>query len=320
MKKFIIVLSLTLIFTFIFAASVCAADKVLIKHIGDEGEASWKLYDSGRLYIYGEGVIPNYKQAESDFSDFDTEITKIEIEDGITAIGKYAFYALPNLKEVIIPDSVDTIGIGAFSKCAKLTEISIGGDVEAIPSECFSGCSLLDTVELPDTLKNIRTEAFKNCKSLTEITIPADVESIGYQAFYGCTKLEEVTFLGDSPETLGDKAFTADEDLTIYVGKKADGFDDKFWKNFNIETDKGIKDDKDEDDTEAGDINGDGKVNLVDRRILTYCLAGYKDYPYEEYEEIGDADGDGSFTVLDVIILARYIDGWDDYELEGYGW
>lgn len=318
MKRIISVITFALLFALILCASVSAADDVIKNYMGDEDEISWKLYESGKLYIYGDADIPNFTQLESDWSAYDSKITSVVIEDGVTGIGKYAFYGLSKLKTVSIPDTVDSIGIGAFGKCTKLTEIVIDGDVESIPSECFTGCTLLETVELPEGLRYIRTEAFKNCKSLTDITIPSSVKSVGYNAFFGCSNLEAVVFLGDSPSTLGEDAFVASDDLTIYVKKTADGFDDNLWDDFNIEIDNAIKDDEEVEN--AGDINGDGKVNLVDKRILTYCLAGYKDYPLDDYEEIGDIDGDGKFTVLDVIVLSRYIDGWEDYELDGYGW
>ncbi len=315
MKKFISLITLVLIFTFVFCASVSAADKVVKKYIGDDDEISWKFYDSGELYIYGEADISNFKQYESDWYAFEDEITSVVIEDGVTGIGKYAFYGLSALTEITVPDSVESIGVGAFGKCISLEEVTIEGDIEAIPTECFSGCKKLEQINLPDSIEYIRSEAFKNCKNLLEIVIPAQVNSIGYDAFAGCINLEAVVFLGDAPENVNEDAFDANDDLVIYFGEDADGFDSDYWDEFNLEIDDSIKNTSSNKKQKLGDVDGNGKINNADLKALTYALAGYEDYSIDEFKVSGDVDDDGEITLRDTVILARYIDGWEDYDL-----
>lgn len=313
MKKIIAIICFSILTCILFSASV-SAESVVKKYVGDEDEISWTLYDSGRLYIYGDAAIPNFEQYKSDWSYLEDEIVSVEIEDGVTAIGKYAFYAFGELDEVIIPESVTSIGMGAFAKCKSLKEITIPGKVGSIPFECFSGCSKLKTVNLPESIEYIRAESFKGCTKLSEIVIPTSVTSIGYNAFIDCISLESVIFLGDSPNSIGDESIPNNDNITIYYGKNAEGFDSKFWSKYNLEIDTSIKSDS-KNDAVIGDIDGDGKVNTADYRTLVYILAGYSEYDFEDFEDIADVNGDGKFNLLDSIYLARYIDGWDDYEI-----
>lgn len=129
---------------------------------------TWKLVN-GKLTLTGSGEMTNYKAADVPWYSFMNRIHAVEIGEGITSVGKYAFKAATNLSKVTLPSTLTVLG-----------------------EECFNGCSALKEVTLPDGLKTLSGRAF--CKTgLTSISIPASVDSVSYYVFNGCTDLKTAT-------------------------------------------------------------------------------------------------------------------------------
>ncbi len=74
-------------------------------------------------------------------------ITKVVIEEGVNAVGQMAFYALPNLTEVVLAESVTEVRNYAFKNATALTSINLE-NVIAICEGAFYGCSSLTEVNL----------------------------------------------------------------------------------------------------------------------------------------------------------------------------
>ena len=121
-------------------------------------------------------------------SFFYSQISEIEIPNGVTSIGNSAFYGCTALTEVVIPDSVTSIGDNAFSDC-NLSSVTIGSGVTSIGSSAFNGCTGLTEIVIPDSVTTIGADAFV-CESLSSVTIGSGVTSIGSSAFYGCNLIE----------------------------------------------------------------------------------------------------------------------------------
>ena len=100
-----------------------------------------------------------------------TDITDIEIPDGVTKIGDGAFYHCSNLTSITIPDSVTSIGGNAFYNCTNLATVNIEANskLESIGYGAFSGCSNLTSITIPSSLKGINGTIFKDCKELQYI-------------------------------------------------------------------------------------------------------------------------------------------------------
>ncbi len=64
------------------------------------------------------------------WEDYEFEIKKVVISDGITSIGKNAFAMFVNLESIVIPDSVLQIGSYALGYCINLTDVYYLGTEE----------------------------------------------------------------------------------------------------------------------------------------------------------------------------------------------
>ena len=155
-------------------------------------------------------------------------LTNVTIPDSVTLIENSAFFNCISLTSVTIPDSVTSIRNAAFRKCRSLTSVTIGNSVTSIGDSVFSECSNLASVTIGNNVSSIGKNAFNSCSSLTSITIPNSVASIGGYAFSSCssltsvtisnsiTSIEEYTFRGCSSLT----SFTIPDNVTS-IGKEA---------------------------------------------------------------------------------------------------
>ncbi len=141
------------------------------------------------------------------------------IPDGITSIGKGAFYSCKNLTSTTIPNSVTNIGERAFYNCFALTSIIIPDSVTSIGDWAFFNCHLT-SINIPDSITSIGESAFEMCRSLTSINIPDSVTSIGYSAFFNCESLTSVT-LSNSITKIESCAFCRCKSLASIIIPKS---------------------------------------------------------------------------------------------------
>ena len=93
------------------------------------------------------------------------KLKKVKIAEGITKIGKKAFYHCTALKKVTLPGSLVTIGDSAFEGDRSITAITIPKNVKTIGKKAFYKCKKLKTVTLKTTkMKKVGASAFKKTK------------------------------------------------------------------------------------------------------------------------------------------------------------
>ena len=93
------------------------------------------------------------------------KLKKVKIAEGITKIGKKAFYHCTALKKVTLPGSLVTIGDSAFEGDRSITAITIPKNVKTIGKKAFYKCKKLKTVMLKTTkMKKVGASAFKKTK------------------------------------------------------------------------------------------------------------------------------------------------------------
>lgn len=93
----------------------------------EENTVFWLLNEEGILRITGQGAMQNWDSEEAVPWNYRCqEIKKIEVAEGVTSIGAYAFSNCINVTEMEIPESVQEIGEYAFFNCSGLFTLTIG--------------------------------------------------------------------------------------------------------------------------------------------------------------------------------------------------
>ena len=170
--------------------------------IVEEGNSKYRSVNGMMLTIDGKTLLEGVNG-------------NVDIPDGVTKIGAFAFGGRGNLTDVTIPDSVTDIGAQAFFDCCNLSEL-----------------------EIPQDVTSIGESAFFNCIGLSSISIPSNVTSVGKDAFMYCRNLESVIFKGDAP-SVGNNLFdNVSSSCTVYVSKSSTGWGVDIpgeWKGLRIE-------------------------------------------------------------------------------------
>ena len=179
---------------------------------------------------------PVYAIADQAFLN-NTDITSLEIPEGITALPFQLAYQATNLTKVKIPESVTILGGTAFGLTGvteltvpngvavippyfaygsnSLTSVRMGNRVTRIDELAFAGCEALANLRLPNELKSMGDRAFNRCFGLTAITIPKKVKTIGANAFSQCWNITKLVF-ESTPESIGaDALFEVGGDIYV---------------------------------------------------------------------------------------------------------
>lgn len=199
---------------------------------------TWTL-SAGTLTISGSGEMEDFPESTmAPWYGLRDQILRLELPEGLTAIGDLAFYGCDQLTAVVIPASVQRIGDYAFADCRGLEMLDLGS-VKSVGECAFSDCVRLQALRLPDSLESIGMKAFYRCESITALIVPASVTELGISAFsyckslvsadirasvsmipdllfYGCSNLSAVTIAGTAND-IGDFAFRGCDALsTVY--------------------------------------------------------------------------------------------------------
>ena len=147
----------------------------------------------------------------------DCNISNIDL-NGVTKIGRFAFYNLSGCTSITIPPSVTTFNRNAFSGVSGLNSVTIdyASDATLGGGQHF-GYSSISSLTIGSHPTQIASSMFSQCNKLTELYIPSNISSIGSSAFYGCSGLTSITVHSATPPTLGSGAFDSTNNCPIYV-------------------------------------------------------------------------------------------------------
>ena len=136
----------------------------------------------------------------------DSTIRSVEIPEGVTRIGPYAFANMTALEKIILPKSLETIDYGAFYGCTNLKVVEGIENVKFINQAAFQGCALTGEIKL-DNAVAIADFAFSQCAGIQSVKLPATLQSLGQYAFGANSALKSVEIKAEKIK-LGQYAFT----------------------------------------------------------------------------------------------------------------
>ena len=152
-----------------------------------------------------------------------TEISKVNIPEGITKIGSCTFFNCTNLKQInlskglktignsfiantaikslcvpsTVTDSANSAGNGATGGALALEEVIFEEGMTKVPDYFCANSTenvALVKVEIPESVTEIGNYAFKRCSGLKNIKFKKNISKIDFEAFGYCTGLKSIEF------------------------------------------------------------------------------------------------------------------------------
>ena len=174
---------------------------------------TWSLSEDGVLTITGEGFISGCTSSSQPWKDYRDSITAVVIGEGVTEVGRYAFYFCQEIESVVLPETMEYIGQYAFAYCSSLESINIPDNVWAMARYAFAYCRSLKAIDIPEGVTHIYPYTFRECEALTSVTLPQTLVNIGEFAFGHCDALETLA-MPLSVDTVEKNAFYSCDNLT----------------------------------------------------------------------------------------------------------
>lgn len=188
------------------------------------GDIKWS-YADGVLTLDGSGEMADYSAtyrynketqkldviSDTPWADWREEITELQFSDGITAIGAYAFYEMPNLRTVQLPDTLVSVGDYAFYQTEMLQKVQFPEALESIGEWAFCNSGLTE-LEIPQNVRILGDYSLSG-NPFASLVIPENVQRLGFRCFSMCKELETVV-LPDTDIRIGEGCFYACSSLT----------------------------------------------------------------------------------------------------------
>lgn len=183
------------------------------------------------LTITGTGDMTDWSPDSGDYPPWHYGpelIDVLNIGEGVTSIGQYAFEYEEELREVNLSSTVKRIGRSAFRACDKLSSIRFPSSLTDLGDYAFSGCAALERVDLSGlkTGNALHEGTFSRCEGLRSVQLPEEQTTIPENCFYWCLALEELPL--EHIERIEESAFEyaaitnlVTPDSVQYIGKDA---------------------------------------------------------------------------------------------------
>ena len=180
-------------------------DYGIVKDTGTSGETTWTVYDSydadelpDTLVISGVGAMADYEQeTDRPWSQYKSSLRHLFLEEGVTYIGKNAFYGY--------------YGGTSETKYYFEGELNIPSTVTGIGEKAFYYNYFSGTLKLPEKLTAVGNGAFAFNKFTGGLILPPGLDTVSESAFEGGSWDGQNQFsyivVPESVQTIGDSAF-----------------------------------------------------------------------------------------------------------------
>ena len=208
---------------------------------GTTGDCTWSFDESTEtLTISGNGEMGGGMP----WYDYDSQIKKVIIQDGVTSIGDQSLSGCYNLVSVSIPKSVRKIEGIPFSYCLHLENINVDSnnkDYLSVDGVLYNKdkTKLIryapgkkdKSFSVPDTVTNIGWCAFGYSANLETVSMNDNVIEVEEQVFSDCTNLSSVK-LSNNITVIGENLFSKCENLkNVNIPSKVTEIEDGAFEN-----------------------------------------------------------------------------------------
>ena len=129
---------------------------------------TWTLDVNGVLTISGEGAMADFTKTTQPWKAYRNQIKTIVVKEGVTTIGKNAFYYSKYVTSITIPETVSKIAAYATLTCSKLAEVNYASSramldriLVVLGNDRLLGAETINTVEPVDTELKLNAEPAK---------------------------------------------------------------------------------------------------------------------------------------------------------------
>ncbi len=252
-----------------------------------------------------------------------------EIPDSVTSIGEKAFWGCSSLTSVVIPKNVTSVGRSSFDSCINLKNIYFEGDRPKTESDIFE--CVTATAYYPKGNSTWEDSVLGNYGGdITwipyDLNVPINVsEKAKSMALVSSQNISNAAGISTITAEYDNKTANADYIIAVVKDKNAEDvlssdnvlYIDQVTADENGAISKSIPIPSDTNSYDIvvygpektalkGDVNGDGKVNIVDATDIQKYIVQMISLN-EEQLKAADVTGDGKIDIKDVTLIQKYL-------------
>lgn len=152
---------------------------------GSCGENVYYSYSAGVLTISGTGPMTEYNNMDDvPWDSYRDWIEEVVVEEGVTTLGDWSIYNMPELRKVTLPQSLKRLETAVFCYCKSLSELTLPDSIEFIGNLAVTDLPELTRINVPDSLREMGGFEAGNYTELTnlqEVIIDPDHPYVKYQ-------------------------------------------------------------------------------------------------------------------------------------------